>query len=212
MDYCRRFFSLQLALATLLMAAPASAKMLKLKVDPKATQIVATVDEPLARIRGNVSGSFEIITGEITGDPDDPVGTGHIDIVVNATTYTSDSAHRDNKILADVLETRFYPIIKFVSTRIENLKWDKAGVMGSATIVGNLKLHGVTHEISVPISAMYASDNTFSADGDFQIDYTDYGIKPPSLFGTLKAGKIADINFRIVAEPADAPPATPTQQ
>jgi len=40
---------------------------------------------------------------------------------------------------------------------------DKAGVMGSATIVGNLKLHGVTREVSVPISAMYASDNSFSA-------------------------------------------------
>jgi polyisoprenoid-binding protein YceI len=211
MDYRRWASTLNLALATLLVSAPASAKMLKLKVDPQATQIVATVDEPLARIRGNVSGSLQVITGEITGDTDDPVRTGHIDIVVNATTYTSDSTHRDNKVLADVLETRFYPIIKFVSTRIENLKWDKAGVMGSATIVGNLKLHGVTHEISVPISAMYASDDTFSADGDFQIDYTDYGIKPPSLFGTLKAGKIADINFRIIAAPDDAPATPPTQ-
>src|SRR5271167_1462533 len=99
MDYRRWAYTLLLALAISMVTAPASAKMLKLKVDPKATQIVATVDEPLARIRGNVSGSFEIITGEITGDPDDPVGTGHIDIVVNATTYTSDSAHRDNKIL-----------------------------------------------------------------------------------------------------------------
>ncbi len=186
--------------------------MLKLRVDPVATQIVATVDEPLARIRGNVSGSFQIITGEIDGDPNDPVATGHIDIVVNATTYTSDSPRRDKKVLQDVLETRFYPIIKFVSTRIENLKWDKAGVMGSATIVGNLKLHGVTHEIKVPVSAMYASDNSFSADGDFQVDCTDYGMKPPSLLGTLKAGKIVDINFRIIAAPADAPPATPTPQ
>ena len=212
MDYRRRVCTLLLALATLLTAAPASAKILKLRVDPRATQIVVTVDEPLARIRGNVSGSLQVITGQITGDPDDPVGTGHIDIVVNATTYTSDSTHRDNKVLADVLGTRFYPIIKFVSTRIENLKWDKAGVMGSATIVGNLKLHGVTREVSVPISAMYASDNSFSADGDFQIDYTDYGMKPPSLLGTLKAGKIADINFRIIAAPADAPPAAPAQQ
>jgi polyisoprenoid-binding protein YceI len=212
MNYCRRACALQLALATILMAAPASAKILKLKVDPMATQIVATVDEPLPRIRGNVSGSLQVITGEITGDPDDPVRTGHIDIVVNATTYTSDSPHRDNKVLHDVLETRFFPIIKFVSTRIEDLKWDKEGVMGSATIVGNLMLHGVTREVQVPISAMYASDDSFSADGDFQIDCTDYGIKRPSLFGALKAGKIVDINFRIIAEPVDAPAATPAQQ
>ena len=46
----------------------------KLIVDKKRTQIIVTVDEPLARMRGSVDGSFQIITGEIDGDPADPVG------------------------------------------------------------------------------------------------------------------------------------------
>jgi polyisoprenoid-binding protein YceI len=213
MEYRRWVHTLRLSLATLLFAVPASAKMIKLRVDPVATQIVATVDEPLARINGNVSGSFQVLTGEIDGDPADPVATGHIDIVINATTYQSDNAHRDKVVLRDALETRFYPIIKFVSTGIADLKWDQSNVSGSATIVGNLTLHGVKREIKVPISAMLANDGSFSADGDYQFDCTDFGITPPrGLFGTVRVGKIVDLNFRIIAAPADAPVSTPSPQ
>lgn len=201
--------ALRVSLAILLFAAPASAKVIKLRVDPATTEIVATVDEPFARFRGNVSGSFRVITGEVDGDPADPVATGHIDIVIDATSYQSDSSRRDYAILRDALETRFYQVIKFVSTRIENLKWDAPNVIGSATIVGNLTLHGVTREIRVPISATLSTDGGFSADGDIQFDYTDFGIIPPhELLGVLRAGKIVDLNFRVIAAPADAPAST----
>jgi len=205
--------ALCISLAVLLFAPPACAKLLQLLVDPSATEIVATVDEPFARIRGTASGSFQVITGEIDGDPADPVKTGHIDLVINATTYQSDSAHRDQSVLRDTLETRFYPIIKFVSTRIEDLKWDAPSVIGGATIVGNLTLHGVTREIRVPISATLSTDGRFSADGDVQFDCTDFNITPPhALFGALKAGRIVDLNFRVIAAPRDAPASTPAPQ
>ena len=213
MAFRRRSLALGAAAAVLLAAAPASAKTLHLRIDPVTTQIVATVAQPLARLNGNVSGSFRIITGEIDGDPADPAGTGHVDIVINATTYESGSTHRNNKVLEDALETRFYPVIKFVSTRIENLKWDAPGVMGSAIVVGNLMLHGVTREIRVPISATLSTDGTFTADGDFQFDCTDFGIKPPRGFLIpLRAGKIVDLNFRVNAAPDPAPQATPSPQ
>lgn len=211
---CRRWaHALYLAPAILLSATPACAKVLHLRVDPSATQIVATVDRPLARINGNVSGSFQVITGEIDGDPADPVATGHIDIVIDATSYTSDSQRRDKAVLQGALETRLYQVIKFVSTRIEDLKWDAPGVIGSATVVGNLTLHGVTREIRVPISATLSTDGRFSADGDFQFDCTDFGITPPrELFGALRAGKLVDLNFRVIAVAPDAPASSPAPQ
>jgi polyisoprenoid-binding protein YceI len=204
--------AIPVAVAILLFAAPASAKVLKLRIDPATTEIVATVDAPLARIRGNVSGTFRVITGEIDGDPADPAATGHVDIVIDATSYQSDSARRDDAILRHVLETRSYQVIKFVSTRIKNLTWDAPNVIGSATIVGNLTLHGVTREIRVPISATLSTDGSFSADGDIQFDYTDFGIMPPhGLLGVLRAGKIVDLNFRVIAAPAGAPASTAPQ-
>jgi polyisoprenoid-binding protein YceI len=211
MAFRRRSLALGAAVAVLLAAAPARAKTLHLRIDPVTTQIVATAEQPLQRLNGNVSGSFQIITGKIDGDPADPAGTGHVDIVINATTYESGNTHRNNKVLEDVLETRFYPVIKFVSTRLEDLKWDAPGVMGSATVVGNLMLHGVTREIRVPISATLSSDGTFTADGEFQFDCTDFGITPPRGFLLpLRAGKIVDLNFRVNAVPETAPQAAPS--
>jgi polyisoprenoid-binding protein YceI len=211
MNFRRWAFALILMPVTALIATPAGAKLIKFTIDRKASHIIATVDEPLARMQGSVAGSFEIITGEIDGDPADPVGTGHIDIVINATTYSSGNTHRDNVVLHDALETRFYPIIKFVSTRIENLKWDQQGVSGTATIVGNLRLHGIIKEIKVPVNGFYANDGSFSVDGDYQFDCTEFGIRPPrGLFGTLQAGKMVDLNFRIAANPDDTPAPTPT--
>lgn len=201
-----------ISIAFSLFAAPAFAEVLHLRVDPAATQIVATVDEPLARLRGNVSGTFQIIVGEVDGDPADPIATGHVEITLDATSYHSDSGHRDNAILRDALETRLYPSIKFVSTRIEDLKWEAPGVMATATIVGNLTLHGITREIRVPIDASISPERRFSADGEIKFDYTDFGIARPRLFGTLPAGKDVDLNFRVIAVPADEPAPTPAPQ
>jgi polyisoprenoid-binding protein YceI len=206
MAYRRRLaFTICVPLAISLFAVPAFAEILHLRVDPAATQIVATVDEPLARIRGNVSGTFQVIVGEVDGDPANPVATGHVELTLDATTYHSDSEHRDNVVLRDALETRLYPSIKFVSTRIEDLKWEAPDVMATATIVGNLTLHGVTREIRVPIDASISPERQFSADGDIRFDYTDFGIKRPRIFGTLPAGKYVDLNFRVVAVPVNEP-------
>jgi polyisoprenoid-binding protein YceI len=198
-----------LAAAILLAAAPASAKVLKLRIDPANTQIVASVPQPFARLRGSVTGTFRVIAGEIAGDPADPVATAHVEIVIDATIYQSDSASRDRGILHDALESRFYQVIKFVSRRVENLQWDTPRASGSAVIVGDLTLHGVTREMRVPIGATLSVDGNFSADGDLQFDYTDFDITPPhELFGILRAGKIVDLNFRIIAVPLDVRAAT----
>jgi len=213
MTYRHRLaFAACLSIAISLFAAPAFAEVLRLRVDTAATQIVATVDEPLARFRGNVSGTFQVIVGEVDGDPADPAATGHVEITIDATSYHTDSGHRDNAVLRDAIETRLYPSIKFVSTRIEDLKWEAPGVMATATIVGNLTLHGVTRQIHVPVDASISPERHFSADGDIRFDYTDFGIAPPRLFGTLPAGKDVDLNFRIVAVPADEPTPAPAPQ
>jgi polyisoprenoid-binding protein YceI len=206
MNYRQRACALTLAIAILLVARPVSAKILHLEVDTSATHIVATVDEPFPRLQGNVSGSFRLIKGDVEGDPADPAGTGHVEILINPTTYDSENSHRDFVVLRDALETRIYSIIKFKSTRIEDFKWDAPGAIASATIVGNLTLHGVTREVRVPVSATLSPDGQFSADGNFQIDCTDFGITPPrSVFGLLRTGKIVDLDFRITAASPIAP-------
>ena len=101
-----------------------------------------------------------------------------------------------------------YPTITFISTRIEDLKWEVPGSDATATVVGNLTLHGVTREIRVPVDAILSPDGKLSADGEVSFDFTEFGVVPPSaLFGAIKAGSVVDLNFRVIAVPAERLPA-----
>ena len=81
-------------------------------------------------------------------------------------------------------------MIKFVSTRIEDFKWVSRNVEATATVVGDLTLHGVTREVRIPIDATLSPDKKlFSTDGDFDFTMSDFGIEQPStLFGALRTG------------------------
>jgi polyisoprenoid-binding protein YceI len=192
--------------------APAAAATIHFRVDPNATQIVASVKEPLARIRGAASGTFTVINGTIEGDPADPLNTGRIAITFDATSYQSGSAYRDKRVTHDALDAEHFPVVKFVSTRIEDFTWVSLNVEATATIVGNLTLHGVTREVEIPIDATLSPDKKLlTTDGDFNFTMSDFGIEQPgTLFGALRTGRKVDLNFHVVAVPADQAIATPT--
>jgi polyisoprenoid-binding protein YceI len=196
------------AAISLVFCARVTAKVVHFRVDPNATQIVATVTEPLARIRGAASGSFTVLSGTIDGDTLDPVGNGHVEIVFDAKSYHSDNPKRDLRVTSDSLEAARFPVITFISTRLEDLKWEVPGSDATATVVGNLTMHGVTREIRVPIDAIMSPDGKLSADGEVRFDFTEFGVAPPSaLFGAIKSGTVADLDFRVIAVPAEELPA-----
>jgi polyisoprenoid-binding protein YceI len=200
------------SLAAALLCTTAAAATIHFRVDPNATQIVASVKEPLARIRGAASGNFTVISGTIEGDPADPVNTGRIAITFDATSYKSGSAYRDKRVTRDALDAEHFPVVRFVSTRIEDFTWVSQNVEATATIVGDLTLHGVTREVRIPIDATLSPDKKlFSTDGDFDFTMSNFGIEQPStLFGALRTGRKVDLSFRVVAVPADQAIATPT--
>ena len=146
------------SLAAALLCTTAAAATIHFRVDPNATQIVASVKEPLARIRGAASGTFNVIDGTIEGDPANPVQGGRIAITFDATSYKSGSAYRDKRVTRDALDAEHFPVIKFVSTRIEDFKWVSRNVEATATVVGDLTLHGVTREVRIPIDATLSPD------------------------------------------------------
>jgi polyisoprenoid-binding protein YceI len=68
----------------------------------------------------------------------------------------------------DFLEVREYPTINFESTKIE-------GEAGAQQITGNLTLHGVTKEITIP-AIVDVVDGSPVLKSEFSIDRTEYGI------------------------------------
>jgi polyisoprenoid-binding protein YceI len=196
------------ALVTIvLLLANVEAAELQLSIDPQKSQIRATVTDPLARFRDNaeIEATLRIISGEVDGDPQNPNQTGHVKLVIDATTFDSGNDHRDRVVLGTALDTRFYQTITFESTHLENVQIDVPGKMGHAVVAGNLTLHGTTREIRVPADISLNTDGTVYGDGEVTFNYTDFGVGVPHLLFALPAGKDVTIHFHVAAAPSNSP-------
>jgi polyisoprenoid-binding protein YceI len=69
----------------------------------------------------------------------------------------------------DFLDTRSHPTVTFKSKSITK------GAEGKTEIVGDLTLHGVTKEITIP-AAVTINDQGLALKAEFTIDRTDYGM------------------------------------
>ncbi len=103
-----------------------------------------------------------------------------------------------NKELKEiVLETEKFPEISFQSTDV------KGGLKNGAievVIAGNLNLHGVTKRIEIP-ATVTLSGNTLRAQGEFDIDRDDFGVKATSAFhGLVRVKNNIKFVFDIIAE------------
>jgi polyisoprenoid-binding protein YceI len=186
----------------LLVLGNVQAAAIHLQIDPQRSQITATVADPLARLSetGEVEATLRIISGNVDGDPQNPAQTGHVKVVIDATTFASGNSHRDRVVLGTALDTAEYQTISFESTHLENVQIDVPGKVGHAIIVGNLTLHGTTREIHVPTDVSLDSDGTLSGDGEVSFDYTDFGVRVPRLAFALPAGKDVTVHFHMIAE------------
>jgi len=94
-----------------------------------------------------------------------------------------------------VLDVRRYPTIRFVSTSVSIKNRNETTI--DAIVAGKLTLHGVTHEIAVPVTAR--SGPTLTAKGRFSVKQTEYEIKPVSVGGVVSVKDALGISFSIVA-------------
>jgi polyisoprenoid-binding protein YceI len=177
------------------------AGVIHLEADTRKTEIHATVAEPLSAVRdqATTTGKFDLISGTIDGDPDNVAMTGHVKLVIDATSFDSGLAMRDRTVIGSALETARYQQIVFDSVRLEDVQVEVPGVSGSATVVGNLTLHGTTKPMRVPVRVSMSTDGEFSAGGETSFKYTDFGVKVPRLFFALPASDEVTVAFRIIA-------------
>jgi polyisoprenoid-binding protein YceI len=183
------------ALAAL--APLAFADSLHLRIDPSASKVTAAVAEP-DRTKGNADGKFDIKSGEVSGDTANPAA-GAVTIVLDAQSYDSGNPFRDDAVFG-LLDARTYPTIMFQSTALQNVATSSANA-ATATVVGNLTIHGTTRPVSVPIKMALDSAGSLTADGAITFNYADYGVKVPSLLGMSAANEVT-VALHIVAVPA----------
>lgn len=190
-------------------ATDARADAMKFKIDAERSTVSAAVVEPAAVLRGSAIGNFRVIAGEVTGDPANIQDTAKVRVMIDATSYRSDSPSRDRSVTASSLESDKYPTIGFESTSVIGVIATGANE-GTTVVNGLLTIHGESHPIAVPVHAALAADGSFVANGEVTFNYEDYGVKVPSLlFGAFEAGDEATVRFHIVATTEPKPDATP---
>ena len=114
-------------------------------------------------------GTFEKFAGKIEVDAaTKTLKSVSIEIDTNSLT-TQFPKLTDHLKSPDFLEVREYPAIKFESTKIE------AADGGEQKITGNLTLHGVTKEITIP-AKVDVVDGAPTLQSEFSIDRTEYKI------------------------------------
>jgi polyisoprenoid-binding protein YceI len=171
-----------LACTSLLSAAPSTprpqlstpaASEIVLGVDPAQSKVHWTVDSTLHTVHG----TFALKSGSLRFDP----GTGRAsgEIVVYATSGESGNKSRDARMHKDILQTAKYPEAVFRPTQLEG----KVAASGPSDckVHGIFSIHGMDHEMVVPVHAEFAGDH-WKETSQFEVPYVSWGIKDPSNF------------------------------
>jgi polyisoprenoid-binding protein YceI len=99
------------------------------------------------------------------------------------TKLASDSGRRDNQLRGNGLKTNQFPTASFELTKPIALTAPPAvGAEMDVQATGNLTLHGVTKEVTIPLKVRWSGDLIDIA-GQAPIVMADYGINPPSIGG-----------------------------
>lgn len=157
----------------------------------------------LSAMGHNPTVAIRDFSGEMKFNPD-KLEAGSLKIIIKSSSLSvqddisaKDLREMERLMNQEVLETAKFPEILYEATNISVTKM--ADMLYSATLKGNLTLHGVSR--SLPINVRVALlGSMLRASGDFSLNQTDYDIKLVSVAGgALKLKDELKFSFEIVA-------------
>ena len=147
-------------------------------VDPTSEIYVGyRVEEVLSGINTTATGRTTEVTGGATIN-----GTTleAAEFTVDVASITSDQSRRDNQFRGNIMETDTFPTASFTLTQAVELTGVPAeGEVVTATVTGDLLLHGVTQPVTFDLQA-FVSGGKITATGAIPILFADYDIDDPS--------------------------------
>jgi polyisoprenoid-binding protein YceI len=136
-------------------------------------------------------GRTSVVTGRLTATATAVTDTT---VTVDMTQVTSDSGQRDNQFQGRIMDTSQFPTATFtLTTPIAFGTVPKAGVTVNETASGTLLMHGTTHSVQVPVSALQ-SGATIQVQGSIPVTFSDYNIDNPS-GGPASVGNAGTVEF-----------------
>jgi polyisoprenoid-binding protein YceI len=186
--------------AMVLFALPVFGAEQHFRADLDASEITAAVAEPMSSLRGDAVGTLRFLSCDVYQDPTrraDDSANIWVEVVVDAASYHSSSGMRDSAVKGSILDVKDFPTISFKGGSSWTDVKQSSDTSGSATLKGELMLHGAVRPFEIPVKVSLAGDE-LTGDGEVSFNYTDFGIAQPSLMG-LKAGNMVKVAFHVVA-------------
>lgn len=135
---------------------------------------------------------------EFTLDPE-RLADSSLTIAVKPGDFSSGNFIRDTNARLTVFESNTYPEIVFVSKKVRADADTLAdGESRQVTLIGDLTMHGVTQELET-VATVARVGNTITAMGSFEVNYTDFEMRQPTLFAVV-VNPTVTIRFNVVGE------------
>lgn len=146
-------------------------------------------------------GRTEAVTGTATLVADgETIQVTEASFEADVSSLASDDGRRDNRIRSIGLESSTFPTATFVLTAPVDVPADAlSGTTVDVTMTGDLTIHGVTSNVSMPSQARLA-DVAIEVVGSLTFPFSDFGMTPPSIGGFVTVADDATLEFRIALE------------
>lgn len=141
------------------------------------------------------------ISGEITGDVNNPLDINFSTFSADISQFTSDSGRRDNALRNRFLESSRFPDVTFSITQVEGLpETYQEGEEISLEISGDLTIREVTNPATFDTLVKLEGD-TLSGTATTIILMSDFGFGPISIAGVLNTEDEVKVTLNFVARP-----------
>lgn len=161
------------ALAAAILALPAAAEELTVRLDPEKTRVSFTLGATLHSVKG----AARLASGEVRFDPESGEASGRV--VVDAKSADTGNDGRDADMHGKVLESGRFPEVVLAVERVEG-RFEREGT-SRLTLHGQLSIHGKSHPVSLA-AEVTAKGREVEARLAFAVPYVAWGLKDPSKF------------------------------
>jgi polyisoprenoid-binding protein YceI len=175
--------TISIALAGLAVAAPLVAGDLQIELNPELTMIALRLQATLHSVHGTAAAA----SGSMHLDTESGNATGKV--TIDATSAQTGNNKRDKKMHAKVLRSADHPRIVLWPQRIEGSLAQPGA--SDVTLHGKMEILGQSHEIAIPVH-IEIKDGQFTAKGEFEIPYVEWGLEDPSTF-VLRVAKVVEV-------------------
>lgn len=173
------FCALQIALCA---AAEACAQEMVFQLEPAQSSVHFTLPASFHTVHG----TFQFKSGVIRLNP--ATGEAGGALVVDAASGSSGNKGRDRRMHQQILEDQKYPEIVFVPQHFSGTPAPEG--TSQVELQGVMTLHGQQHPMTFTLPVQ-ANHGQVSADVNFTVPYTQWGLKNPSTFLLRVSDKVS---------------------